>query len=157
VAAELLDGSGEGVWLIELASLSNPEFVVQEVASVLGVRDEGGRPAVDVLSEAIPGRHLLIVLDKRRAPDRGSCQARGCSAPLLSEARRARHQPRAAPIDGEHVYRVPPLSVPAPGDAVVEEVARSNAVRLPDRHPSGIAVQFECVLDLCLHLASDVV
>src|SRR5207248_897022 len=44
VAADLSGEYADGVWLVELASLSDPGLVPQSVASVLGVREEPGRP-----------------------------------------------------------------------------------------------------------------
>jgi len=36
VAAELLDGSGDGVWLVELAPVASPEGVATAIAGTLG-------------------------------------------------------------------------------------------------------------------------
>ena len=44
VAAGLLDGTGEGVWFADLASLRDPDLVATTVADVLSVRQEPGRP-----------------------------------------------------------------------------------------------------------------
>ena len=38
VAAEMLDGAGDGVWLAELAPVADPELVARTVAGVLRVR-----------------------------------------------------------------------------------------------------------------------
>ena len=40
IAADLLGEFSDGMWIVELASLSDPSLVTQEVASVLGVREE---------------------------------------------------------------------------------------------------------------------
>jgi hypothetical protein len=40
VAADLLDGSGDGVWLVELAAVGDHERVAPAVAAALGVRDD---------------------------------------------------------------------------------------------------------------------
>ena len=61
--AELLDGSGDGVWLVELAPLADPDLVAATVASVLQVREEPGRPALETLVDALRERAMLIVLD----------------------------------------------------------------------------------------------
>ena len=37
VAADLLDGQGDGVWLVELAALTDPALVPQTVAQVLRI------------------------------------------------------------------------------------------------------------------------
>ena len=60
---QALDGSGDGVWLVELAPVAEPELVARTVAAVLGVREEPGRPMLDTLVEAVGDRHLLVVLD----------------------------------------------------------------------------------------------
>ena len=40
MAADLLTGVGDGAWLVELASLSDPALVPQAVADVLGVKEQ---------------------------------------------------------------------------------------------------------------------
>ena len=49
VAADVLDQFPAGVWLVELAPLSEPGLVPQTVATVLGVREERGRPILNSL------------------------------------------------------------------------------------------------------------
>ena len=43
LATELLDGSGDGVWFVDLAPLGDPDLVALTVAGVLGVREEARR------------------------------------------------------------------------------------------------------------------
>src|SRR5258707_15334632 len=40
VAIRLLDGFGDGVWLVELAALSDPQLVPQAVAGALGLKEQ---------------------------------------------------------------------------------------------------------------------
>ena len=63
VAAEALDGDGDGVWLAELAPVAEPELVARTVAAVLQVREEPGRLILDTLVDAVGDRCLLVVLD----------------------------------------------------------------------------------------------
>src|SRR5262249_37623131 len=63
VAAELLDTHLDGVWLVELAPLADPLLVPQAVASVLGIREEPGRPLVDTVIDVLRPKSLLLVLD----------------------------------------------------------------------------------------------
>ena len=42
VAADLLTGEGDGVWLVELAALADPALVPQAIADVLGIRSRPG-------------------------------------------------------------------------------------------------------------------
>src|ERR671915_913197 len=62
-AGELVQGFGDGVWLVELAPLADPSLVPQAVASTLGVREQPGRPLTEPLSDYLRTRKLLLVLD----------------------------------------------------------------------------------------------
>jgi predicted ATPase len=129
VAAGLLDGTGDGVWFADLATLQEPDLVAVTVADVLGVRLEPGRPVLDTVVEAVAGRSLLVLLDNCEHLI-GACAKladgllRGCpNLALLATSR----EPLG--IDGEYVYRVPSMGVPADGDDT-DAIAASEAVRL---------------------------
>ena len=64
VAAEVIEDYPDGVWLIEMAPLSDPALLPQAVASVLGIGEEGGeRTLVQTLTDALRARSLLLVWD----------------------------------------------------------------------------------------------
>ena len=63
VAFEVAEDYEDGVWLVELASLSDPELVPRAVASVLGAREQPGRPLIETLAEALRDKKMLLVLD----------------------------------------------------------------------------------------------
>ncbi|MEA3214059.1 MAG: hypothetical protein QOJ19_215, partial [Acidimicrobiia bacterium] len=56
-------GFGDGVWLCELAPVSEPEAVAHAVASTLSIRRQEGLAMVDSVVEALHGRRLLLILD----------------------------------------------------------------------------------------------
>src|SRR5215210_6594623 len=62
-AGELVERFGDGVWMVELASLADPSLLPQEVASTLGVREQPGRSPTQTLSEHLRTRKVLLVLD----------------------------------------------------------------------------------------------
>jgi class 3 adenylate cyclase len=73
-AAEALDLAGpdgtpagapfpDGVWLVELAPLTEPGLVLSAVAQALGVREAAGRPPEAALREHLREKRLLLVLD----------------------------------------------------------------------------------------------
>ena len=128
-AAELLDGTGDGVWFADLATLEDPDLVAVTVLNVLGVREEPGRPALDTVVEAVGGRSLLVLLDNCEHVI-GACAKladallRRCpNLALLATSR----EPLG--IDGERVYRVPSMGIPAEGDDAWT-IRASEAVRL---------------------------
>ncbi|MGH2892902.1 MAG: ATP-binding protein, partial [Solirubrobacteraceae bacterium] len=63
LAAEVLDDFPDGAWFVELAALRDPRLVPQAVATVLGVKEEAGRPVAEALARYMRERRLLIVLD----------------------------------------------------------------------------------------------
>jgi predicted ATPase len=64
VASEVVEAFVEdGVWLVELASPSDPDLVPQAVASTLAVREHTGRSLTATLVDALRPRYMLLVLD----------------------------------------------------------------------------------------------
>src|SRR3989442_15853517 len=62
-AVDLVEEFEDGVWLVELAALSDPALVSQNVASALGVREEPGRSLTETLLDHLGAKSLLLVLD----------------------------------------------------------------------------------------------
>jgi len=63
VARDLIGAYQDGVWLAELASLSNGEFVPQAFAEAVGVQGQPGRPLTDTLVDVLRTKQVLLVLD----------------------------------------------------------------------------------------------
>ena len=129
-AAELLDGSGDGVWLVELAALSDSSAVVPAICEVLGIAAQPGRPVLETLLDALGPQDVLILLDNCEhvvdacAKIADAILRRCPLAHLVATSR----EPLA--IDGETIYRVPPLSLPGPGDDGSPGTGSSDAVAL---------------------------
>jgi predicted ATPase len=116
----------DGVWLVELAPLSQPELVADAVAAAIGIRLGRRSPAATTLVESLARRELLLVLDNCEhvvAATAALVDAllRGC--PQIQVLATSREALRAG---GEIVWRVPSLSLP---DAR-QDVMESEAVRL---------------------------
>jgi predicted ATPase/DNA-binding SARP family transcriptional activator len=63
VAAGLVDTYPEGVWLVELAVLTDPTLVPRAVATTLGVAEQPDQPLSATLAHFLQPRQLLLVLD----------------------------------------------------------------------------------------------
>ena len=63
VGAELADEFPDGVWLVELASVEDPDAVPDAIANALGVTPQGDTPLIDTVAETVAGRRLLLVID----------------------------------------------------------------------------------------------
>ncbi|MDT5350098.1 MAG: hypothetical protein QOH91_3385 [Mycobacterium sp.] len=63
VAAQLADEFPDGVWLFELATVTDPAAVPEAVATVLGVIQQPGMIMADSVAAALEGRIRLLVFD----------------------------------------------------------------------------------------------
>jgi predicted ATPase/DNA-binding SARP family transcriptional activator len=137
VARELVGVYPDGVWLVELAPLAEPELVTQAVAEAVGVPERPGEPLADTLVATLVEQELLLILD--------NCEhlvdaAARLVDTLLDSCPRLRvlatsREPLS--LGGEVLRRVPPpLSLPDNGgertnwDAATDGVMRYEAVRL---------------------------
>nr|MBA3824311.1 AAA family ATPase [Ktedonobacterales bacterium] len=129
VAGDEVANYPDGVWLIDCAPLTDAAQVAQTVATTLGLRGEGGRPPLAVLTQALRSRHLLLVLD--------NCEhlLDACGALVVALLGSCAHlrvlaTSRAAlEVAGEATWRVPSLTLPG-AQASLEDLAASEAVQL---------------------------
>jgi predicted ATPase len=63
VAARLTDEFPDGVWVFELASVTDPAAVADAVAAVLGITQQPGRTVSESVAAAQEGRVRLLVID----------------------------------------------------------------------------------------------
>ena len=63
VAAEIAGGFGGGVWLVDLAPITDPDLVPVAVIRALGLPDQPGRSTMDTLLRFVGDRRMLLVLD----------------------------------------------------------------------------------------------
>jgi predicted ATPase/class 3 adenylate cyclase len=63
VAAQLADEFPDGVWVFELAEVSDPASVPDAVAAVLGITQQPGKTVSESVATALEGRVRLLVID----------------------------------------------------------------------------------------------
>src|SRR5215472_2762430 len=122
--------SADGGCFVDLGDLWQPDLVVPQVASALGISEEPGRPLLDTLADAVASRRLLLVLDNcEHLIDACAqvCQRLLDASPGLTLIATSREPLRVA---AETVWQVPPLSVaPAELDGAAD-ASRYEALRL---------------------------
>ena len=131
VASRLVDAFPDGVWLVELAALSDPRLVPQAVAQALQVKEQSTRPLIETLSSHLASKKLLLALDNAEHLLKGCAHlvdeiVRRCPdiAVLVTSRERLR-------IMGELTYRVPSLTVPGTNEPLTPAaVAPYEGVRL---------------------------
>jgi predicted ATPase/class 3 adenylate cyclase/Tfp pilus assembly protein PilF len=130
VAADLLDGSGDGVWLVELAAVTDQGAVAATVAEALRIPPQPGRLALDVLADALAPLDLLIVLDNCEHLIGGCAKTADALLRRCPKVRLIATSREPLGIGGEVIYRVPSLSLPDPGDRNLARATGSDAVSL---------------------------
>ena len=160
VAADLLDGKGDGVWLVELAALADPALVPQAVANVLGVKEQAGKTMGQSLVEWLKPKRLLLVLDNCEhlvvaCASLAADLLRSCpNVHILASSREPLN------VAGEQTYRVPTLTLPNPKQAqTVESLSQFEAVRLFIDRAQAVQSSFSvtdtnapAVAQVCFHL-----
>ena len=63
VAARLADEFPDGVWVFELAAVTDPDAVPDAVAAVLGITQQPGKNMSESVAAALKGRMRLLVID----------------------------------------------------------------------------------------------
>ncbi|MFN8439345.1 MAG: tetratricopeptide repeat protein [Caldilineaceae bacterium] len=127
----LLDHFRDGIWLVELATLSDPALIPQLVTSALRVCEEPNQPLLNSLVEWLRNRSTLLILDNcehliEAVAHFVASMLRACpQVKILITSRETLGMP------GEVVLRVPSLALPDPQlTTSLEQFASAEAIRL---------------------------
>jgi predicted ATPase/class 3 adenylate cyclase len=142
VAAELLDGSGDGVWLAELAAVTDEDAVPSAISQALLLAARPGRPALEILLDALAAQDVLIVLDNCEHLIGGCAKTADAIVRRCPKVHLLATSREPLGIGGETLYRVPSLSLPGPDDPDSGTPGSSDAVALfADRaRANGVAL-----------------
>ncbi len=131
VAADLVEGYADGVWLVELAPLSDPTLVPEAVASALRVREQPGRPIIETLSGFLQPKTILLVLDNCEHLVAACARLADALLRTCPQLRILATSQEPLRIPGETIFRVPSLSVrDLDGLPSLESLTGNEAVRL---------------------------
>jgi len=130
VARRLLPQFADGIWIAELASLSDPQLVPVSVAVALGLELVSGVVSSGRIAAALGSKRIMLVLDNcEHVIDAAAemVEALLHANPTARVIATSRERLRA---ESEHLYRVPPLAVPAEDMQALDDVLRHGAVAL---------------------------
>ena len=154
VGASVLGRFSEGVWLVKLASVVDPNLVVPEIGRVVDAPDRVEGLSAAALQQHIGEKDMLLVLDNfehllEGATIVGQLLA-GCpKLKILVSSRSLLH------LRGEHEYQAPTMELPAPSGRVctVEEALQSEAVQLFVERARAANPRFELTDENCEDVA----
>ncbi|MBN9690205.1 MAG: adenylate/guanylate cyclase domain-containing protein [Verrucomicrobia bacterium] len=147
VAAEVLETFPHGVWLIELATVTDPELVPERLTEAMEIRTEAGRTALETLLDALKTRHLLLVLDNCEHVIAACAQLATTLLQRCREVRILASSREALNIPGEIQWLVPALALPdAPWSGTTpdfEQLAALESVQLFVDRAAAVRPGFE--------------
>ena len=159
VAGRSLAAFPEGVYFVELSTITEPELVPATIGQALGLPDRGGRTAVERLVDHVAERRLLLVLDNfeqvlAAAPSVAQLLAACPRLTILTSSRSALH------VSGEQEYAVPPLGLPDPANLPpLDQLSQYEAVALFIERARAVRPSFAvdnanapAVAELCVRL-----
>ncbi len=130
-AEEAIEEYPDGVWLVELAPLTDPGLIAERVAAALNVQEQPGRAILETLVEFLRRKELLLLLDNvehlvRESAELAEHLLRSC--PKIKNLVTGRE---ALFIAGETTLQIPSLSLPrTKGEATPDTIGTSEGVQL---------------------------
>ncbi len=160
VGADLLDGSGDGVWFVDLAQVSSEEGITTAIASVFGIQTRPERNPLDDICQHLKNKHLLLILDNC---EHLVTQTSHIVATIVKQSPRVKlllTSREHLNLQSEHIYRMPSLAMPPAGNTLTaEEALKFGAIALFVARASALDAQFAfsddkaaIVADICRRL-----
>src|SRR5688572_6178622 len=129
VGEQALGDYAHGIWVVELAPLLDPLLVPRTTAITVGLRDEPRRPVIDMLSDYLRVKKLLIILDNCEHLLDACAQLADALLKKCLNLKILATSREALGILGEASYRVPSLGLPDM-QQVIEKFRDYESVRL---------------------------
>jgi predicted ATPase/class 3 adenylate cyclase len=160
VASELIDRFKDGVYIVDLAPIRDPDGVLPAVARTVGIRKTSHRSILEELMERLRDQVMLVLLDNFEQVTSAANQVVelliGCpQIKILVTSREALR------VRVEHVFPLPPLTLPEAGDkhTSLEIFGKSAAVRLFVERAQAVKPDFmltrenaAIVAEICIRL-----
>jgi predicted ATPase/DNA-binding CsgD family transcriptional regulator len=159
VARRLVSDFADGVYMVSLAPLSDPDLVISTIARRLGLMESGSQPVLELLKVSQRDRRRLLLLDNFEQVVKAS--------PLLSELLEACPDLKllitsreVLRLRGEQQFVVPPLAIPDLKHLPdAQSLAHIPAVNLFNQRAQAIHSDFQLTTDnaaviaeICLRL-----
>ena len=157
IAGEQLPNFKDGVWLIELAPVSDPALLVSTIASVFELREVQNIQPVSILLDYLRNRQLLLILDNCEHLVEASAQITNQLLHVCPNLKIIASSREALGIDGETVYRVPSLLDDEATRLFVERATKADSRFKRTEHNAAYIAQICSRLDgipLAIELAA---
>ena len=129
VASELLTKYPDGVWLVELAPVTDPSLVIQAICATLDVTPQENTSALNTLTGYLRQKKILLVIDNCEHLIDVCAQVAKSLLQACPNLRVIASSREALGIEAESAYRVPSLSL-IDSKRKLHGIKQSEAVQL---------------------------
>ncbi len=158
VGAALTDSMTDGVWLVELAALTDGSRVLPEIAETLGVDGTPGTPLIESVVEYLDGRQTLLIIDNCEHLLDDSAIAVESLLNRLGDLKIIATSRELLGVVGETAIGVRSMSLPA-GKVDLDEFRTYDAIQLFVDRAGAVSASFrldettaDAVLEVCRRL-----
>lgn len=144
VAASQLSEFKDGVWLVELAQLSDATYIISTIASTFHLRELQGVPLLETITDYLRGKQVLLVLDNCEHLIETCARLSDHLLHACSKLKIITSSREALGIAGETLYRVPSLSLP---EDSADDLMRYEATHLFTERATKANPQFALTRD----------
>ncbi len=152
VAGRLADEFPDGVWVFELAAVTDPAAVPDAVAAVLGITQQPGKSVSESVAAALEGRVRLLVFDncehvRDAAADLvDAILVHSATVTILATSR------EGLGVADEQLWLVPSLDVGAGIDSAAVNLFVERARSVASRFSLGSSEEAAAVVEICRRL-----
>lgn len=131
IGMECLPQFSDGVWLVELAPVTDPALIPQALLSTFSLREDRHRSVLDVLIDYLRAKTLLLILDNCEHLIDACAQISEALLQACPKLRILASSREALGLTGEVAYRVPSLTAPNPENLPpLDQLRNADSIRL---------------------------
>ena len=131
VGMDCLSQFADGVWLVELAPVTDPALVAQTLLATFNLREGRNRSVLDVLTDYLRTKTILLLLDNCEHLIDSCAQTSEALLQACPNLRILASSREALGITGEFAYRVPSLNTPNPEQLpALDQLEKADSIRL---------------------------
>jgi predicted ATPase len=152
VAARLADEFPDGVWLFELAAVTDPAAVPDAVAAALGITQQPGKSVGESVAAALEGRVRLLVFDNCEHVRDAAAElveailAQSAAVRILATSR------EGLEVADEQLWAVPSLGIDAGTDSAAVTLFVERARNVAQQFSSAAPEDAAAVVEICRRL-----
>jgi predicted ATPase/class 3 adenylate cyclase len=160
IGAEMLEHFQNGVWLVDLAPITDATLIIQTAMAVFGIAAQHDRPVLNTFRDYLRAKTLMLILDNCEHMVEDCAHFAEMILQAAPEVKILATSREVLGVMGEQIYRVPPLSTPSSKQLTIpEELTKFESIQLFVERAALVSPNFQLMRDnassiaqICLRL-----